>query len=64
MRQTIVWTTIACAALGLSACSRKPAGPGAAKGTSGTPTVETRTDLDVRRVDATSLKPIGAACQP
>jgi hypothetical protein len=36
----------------------------AAKGTSGTPTVETKTDLDVRRVDATSVKPIGAACQP
>ena len=36
----------------------------AAKGTSGTPTIETKTDLDVRRVDATSLKPLGAACQP
>jgi hypothetical protein len=35
-----------------------------AKGTSGTPTVETKTDLDVRRVDATSVRPIGAACQP
>jgi hypothetical protein len=36
----------------------------AAKGTSGTPIVETKTDLDVRRVDATSLRPIGAACKP
>jgi hypothetical protein len=36
----------------------------AAKGTSGTATVQTKTDLDVRRVAATSLKPIGAACQP
>jgi hypothetical protein len=36
----------------------------AAKGTSGTPTVETKTDLDVRRVNATSVKPMGAACQP
>jgi hypothetical protein len=35
-----------------------------AKGTSGTATVETKTNLDVRRVEATSLKPIGAACQP
>jgi hypothetical protein len=36
----------------------------AAKGTSGTPTVETKTDLDVRQVDATSLKPIAATCPP
>jgi hypothetical protein len=35
-----------------------------AKGTSGTPVVETKTDLDVKRVEARSLKPIGAACQP
>ena len=36
----------------------------AAKGTSGTPTIETKTDLDVRRVGATTVKPLGAACQP
>jgi hypothetical protein len=34
----------------------------AAKGTSGTPTVETKTDLDVRQLDVNSLRPTGQKC--
>jgi hypothetical protein len=36
----------------------------AAKGTSGTPVVETKTDVDVRRLEPTSVSPVGAPCQP
>jgi hypothetical protein len=35
----------------------------AAKGTSGTPTVETKTDLDVRQLDVTSVRPTGSKCE-
>ena len=35
----------------------------AAKGTSGTPTVETKTELDVRRLDVSAVKPIGSSCE-
>ena len=34
-----------------------------AKGTSGTPTVETKTTVDIRRLDVTSVKPTGDRCQ-
>jgi hypothetical protein len=33
-----------------------------AKGTSGTPTVETKTDLDVRRIDVAKVTPTGGSC--
>jgi hypothetical protein len=49
---------------GQVASSEGAARESAPKGTSGTPTVETKTDVDIRRVAATSVKPIGAACQP
>jgi len=35
----------------------------AAKGTSGTPVVETKTELDVKRLDVSSIKPLGNRCQ-
>ena len=35
----------------------------AAKGTSGTPTVETKTELDVRQLDVSAVKPAGGSCQ-
>jgi len=35
----------------------------AAKGTSGTPTVETKTELDVRQLDVSSVKPSGGKCE-
>jgi len=35
----------------------------AAKGTSGTPTVETQTDLDVRQLDVSSVRPTGGKCE-
>ena len=34
-----------------------------AKGTSGTPTVETKSDVNVRRLDAQSVRPLGSRCQ-
>jgi hypothetical protein len=34
-----------------------------AKGTSGTPTVQTKTDVDIRRMEVTSVKPTGDRCQ-
>jgi hypothetical protein len=34
------------------------------KGTSGTPTVQTKSDLNVRWMDVSSVKPLGASCQP
>jgi hypothetical protein len=34
-----------------------------AKGTSGTPTVETKTDLNVKRLAVTSVKPTGNRCE-
>jgi hypothetical protein len=34
-----------------------------AKGTSGTPTVSTRTDVDVRHFDVQSVKPLGDRCE-
>ena len=34
-----------------------------AKGTSGTPTVQTKTDVDIRRLEVTSVKPTGDRCQ-
>jgi hypothetical protein len=36
----------------------------AAKGTSGTPTVETATELDVKQLDVDSVKPSGDRCAP
>jgi hypothetical protein len=33
-----------------------------AKGTTGTPTIETTTQLDVKKLDVTSIKPISAEC--
>jgi len=33
-----------------------------AKGTSGTPTVETRAQVDVKRLDVTAVKPTGVKC--
>ena len=35
----------------------------AAKGTSGTPTVETKTELDVRQLDVSAVKPTGGNCE-
>jgi hypothetical protein len=35
----------------------------AAKGTSGTPTVETKTDLDVRQLDVNTVRPTGSKCE-
>jgi hypothetical protein len=35
-----------------------------AKGTSGTPTVETRAQVDVRQLDVTAVKPTGIKCTP
>src|SRR5204863_9142697 len=35
----------------------------AAKGTSGTPTVETKTELDVRQLDVSAVKPTGGGCE-
>jgi len=35
----------------------------AAKGTSGTPTVETKTDLDVRQLDVSAVRPTGSKCE-
>jgi len=35
----------------------------AAKGTSGTPTVETKTELDVRQLDVSAVKPTGGSCE-
>ena len=34
-----------------------------AKGTSGTPTVQTKTDVDIRRLEVTSVKPTGNPCK-
>lgn len=34
-----------------------------ATGTSGTPAVETRTDLDIKRLDVTSVKPLDGRCE-
>jgi hypothetical protein len=34
-----------------------------AKGTSGTPTVETKTDLDVRQLDVSAVRPTGEKCE-
>jgi hypothetical protein len=34
-----------------------------AKGTSGTPTVQTKTDVDIKQLDVTALKPLGDRCQ-
>jgi hypothetical protein len=34
-----------------------------AKGTSGTPTVQTRTNVQIRRLDVSSLKPAGGQCE-
>jgi hypothetical protein len=34
-----------------------------ARGTSGTPSVETKTDVDIRRLDVSALKPTGNRCQ-
>ena len=34
-----------------------------AKGTSGTPTVETKTDLDVRQLDVSTVRPTGQKCE-
>ncbi len=34
-----------------------------AKGTSGTPTVETKTNVDIKRLDVTTVKPTGDRCQ-
>jgi hypothetical protein len=36
----------------------------AAKGTSGTPAVETQTDIDIKRLEVASVKPVASACQP
>src|SRR5262245_31814267 len=33
-----------------------------AKGTSGKPTVDTKTELDVKRLNVTTIKPIGGRC--
>lgn len=35
----------------------------AAKGTSGTPVVETKTDVDIKRLDVATIKSLGAACK-
>jgi hypothetical protein len=35
-----------------------------AKGTSGTPEVETRAQIDVRKLDVTAVKPTGIKCAP
>jgi hypothetical protein len=34
----------------------------AAKGTSGTPTVETKSDVDIRRINVTKVTPTGGSC--
>ena len=34
-----------------------------AKGTSGTPVVETKTDVNLKRIDVSGLRPTGSACQ-
>jgi hypothetical protein len=34
-----------------------------ARGTSGTPVVETKTEVDVKRLDVSSIKPLGNRCQ-
>jgi hypothetical protein len=34
-----------------------------AKGTSGTPTVDTRTELDMKRLDVTTVTPTGGRCE-
>jgi hypothetical protein len=34
-----------------------------AKGTSGTPAVETKTELDVKRLEVTAVKPTGSRCE-
>jgi len=41
-----------------------PTRESAAKGTAGTPAVETKTDLDVRRLDAATVTGAGAPCRP
>lgn len=45
--------------------SNAPAQPAneRATGTTGTPTVQTRTEVDIRRLAVTSLKPIGDKCE-
>lgn len=48
------------------ASTRTPAAPAATgkpTGTSGTPTVSTATDVMVRRLDVSSLKPLGGRCE-
>jgi hypothetical protein len=43
--------------------SRAPAQPAErATGTSGTPTVQTRTEIDIKQLDVASVKPLGGSC--
>jgi hypothetical protein len=43
--------------------SRTPAQPAEqATGTSGTPTVQTRTEVDVKQLDVASVRPLGGSC--
>ena len=41
----------------------QPAPNERATGTTGTPTVQTRTEIDIRRLAVTSLKPLGDKCE-
>jgi hypothetical protein len=46
-----------------SASPSRPAANDAATGTSGTPTVQTRTQLQVRQLEVNSVKPAGGKCE-